>query len=130
MNDIFTVAGIAVVSVGIIIILKQYRPEFAFGAALAFGIIIMLSIIDSFDSIIKKVSELADITNIDSNHFGILLRCLGICLVSKTASEICQDCGQSSVASKVDFAGKIFIILSSFPLFTSIIEIIKSLIVI
>ena len=41
MNSIFTIAGIGIVSTAFVIILKQYRPEFAFSAALAAGIILL-----------------------------------------------------------------------------------------
>ena len=40
MNEIFTIAGIGIVSTSLVLILKQYKPEFAFAAALAAGIFI------------------------------------------------------------------------------------------
>lgn len=127
MSEIFTIAGIAIVATGFVLILKQYRPEFAFGAALAAGILILLYTVAEFKGILEQINELISLSGIDEKDFEILLRCLGICMVTKVASETCKDCGQSSISSKVDLAGKAVILVSAFPLFSKIIEIIKTL---
>ena len=44
MKDIFIIAGTGIISTAIIILLKQYRPEFAFGVALSAGIIILFTV--------------------------------------------------------------------------------------
>ena len=37
MNEIVTVAGIAVAAAGAAVLLKQYKPEYAFGISVAAG---------------------------------------------------------------------------------------------
>lgn len=128
MNEIFTIAGIGIVAAAFIIILKQYRPEFAFAAALSFGIIILIYIVSAFSEIFTKIKELTEISGIGTEKFKVLFRCLGICFIAKTASEICSDCGQSSIASKIDFSGKTAVLISAIPLYSEITEIIKNLI--
>lgn len=128
MNEIFTIAGIGIVSTSFVLILKQYRPEFAFAAALAAGIFIFGYTILVSSDIFEHVKELIDVSGIDREKYAILFRCFGICLITKIASETCKDCGQSSISSKIDFAGKIAILLTAIPLYSEIIEIIRSLI--
>ncbi|MBQ7874843.1 MAG: stage III sporulation protein AD [Oscillospiraceae bacterium] len=128
MSEIFTLAGIAIVAAGFVILLKQYKPEYAFGAALAAGILLLLYTITIFSGIIDEIESLVSSSGIESENFGILLRCLGICMVTKIASETCKDCGQGSISSKIDLAGKVAILVSSMPLFSEIIGIIKNLI--
>ncbi len=127
MSDIFTVAGIGIISTGIIIMLKQYRPEFAFGAALSAGIIILFFTIGVFSEVFRYISELISLSGIDKEKYEILFRCFGICAVTKIASETCKDCGQSSISSKIEFAGKAITVINSLPLFSEIIDIIKKL---
>ena len=128
MNTIFTIAGIGIVSAGFYVILKQYRPEFAFTSILSAGIILLLFSLSSFKEIIVEINELIEISGTEKEQYKILLKCLGICMVTKISSEICKDCGESSVASKIDLAGKAFILTSAMPLFGEIIGIIKELI--
>ncbi len=128
MNEIFTVAGIAIVSVGFIVLLKQYKPEYAFGAALAAGVLLLLYTVTVFGGILTEIENLVAVSGIESEKYKILLRCLGICTVTKIASETCKDCGQSSLSSKVDLAGKTAVLFAAIPLFGEIIGLIKAFI--
>ncbi|MBQ5329408.1 MAG: stage III sporulation AC/AD family protein [Oscillospiraceae bacterium] len=127
MNSIFTIAGIGIVSTAFVIILKQYRPEFAFGAALAAGIILLFFSVSCFTEIIKTINDFIDISNAGKEKYEILIKCLGICMVTKIASETCKDCGENSIASKIDLAGKAVVLTFSMPLFQEVIFIIKDL---
>lgn len=127
MNNIFEIAGIGIVSSAIIIILKQYRPEFAFSASLICGIILLLYSVISFSEINETLKEIIEISGIENEKYEILFRCLGISIVSKIASEACSECGQGSISSKIDLAGKTIILFTAMPLFTEIIEIIRNL---
>ena len=127
MNNIFEIAGIGIVSSAVIIILKQYRPEFAFSASLICGIILLLYSVISFSEINETLKEIILISGIENEKYEILFRCLGISIVSKIASEACSECGQGSISSKIDLAGKTIILFTAMPLFTEIIEIILNL---
>lgn len=127
MNSIFTIAGIGIVSTAFVIILKQYRPEFAFSAALAAGIILLFFSVSCFTEIIKTINNFIDISNAGKEKYEILIKCLGICMVTKIASETCKDCGENSIASKIDLAGKAVVLTFSMPLFQEVIFIIKDL---
>lgn len=125
MNEIFAVSGIGIVSAGLVILIKQYKPELAFGVAVSSGIIIILYVIGFFTEIFSVLSKIISYSGIGDERFSILFRCMGICIVTKIASETCRDCGQSSAASKIDLAGKALIISASLPLFSEIIELIR-----
>ncbi len=128
MNEIFTVAGISVVSAGLVILLKQYKPEYAFGAALAAGIVLFFYIVHLLTDIFDFFDEMISSAGIKNAEFEILIRCMGIGVVAKIASDTCKDCGQGSIASNVDFAAKIFMLISAMPLFVKILGIIDSII--
>ena len=84
MNNIFEIAGIGIVSSAVIIILKQYRPEFAFSASLICGIILLLYSVISFSEINETLKEIILISGIENEKYEILFRCLGISIVSKS----------------------------------------------
>ncbi len=62
--------------------------------------------------------------NIYNSHF----KSLGICHLTQIASETCKDCGFNSIASKVELAGKIAIVLLTLPMLESLIKTIEKLI--
>ena len=53
----------------------------------------------------------------------ILLKSLGICLVTQFASDACKDAGESSMAGKVELAGKIAVIVAAMPMFEKVIQV-------
>lgn len=128
MSEIITIAGIAVISSGMIILLKQYKPEYAFTVALCSGIIIVLYITGFLGEIFYFIKELILLSNVDKGSFGILLKCMSIAVITKIASDACSDFGQGSVSSKVELSGKIIMLFCAIPLYNEILNIIKSLI--
>ena len=125
MSEIFSVVGIAIIACSLIILLKQSKPELALAVLIASGIIILMFIFGFIKDILSVVSDMADISGIDKNKLSVLLKCAGICFLTKAASETCSDFGQSSLSSKVDIAGKIMILIVALPFFKEVIDIIK-----
>ena len=128
MSEILVISGIGIISAAVYVILKQYRPEFAFASSLCAGIIILMLSFSFFSEIFEHIKILVSVSGTDSKKYEILFRCFGICLITKIASETCKDCGQESVSSKIDFAGKTVILFYALPLFSEIIEIIENII--
>ena len=127
MNEIVTVAGIAVAAAGAAVLLKQYKPEYAFGISVAAGAIFLLFIAVRAGEIIDEINAFASVSGINSENYGIVLRCLGVCLVTNAAAETCKDCGQSSIASKRVIAGKALVLIIALPLFSELMNVIKAI---
>ncbi len=125
MNDIFMIAGIAIISSGLAVLLKQYKPEYAFGVILLAGIFILFYLVGFLKEILSTVKDFVSLSGINGKNFEILLKCAGVCIIAKTASEICNDCGQTAVSSKIELAGKAIILICALPLFSETVEIIK-----
>lgn len=127
MNEIITAAGIAVIAAGAAVLLKQYKPEYAFGVSLAAGGAILIFAVLKLGGIMGDVEEFVSFSGIDNEHYKIMMRCLGVCIITKIASETCKDCGQGSISTKIDMAGKIIILVIAMPLFSEILSIVKAL---
>lgn len=120
--DIVKIIGIGIVSLVIILILRQYKPEFAVYASLIAGILLLFFIMDKMYGIIDLLKELASKANINSQFLGILLKITGIAFLTEFAVSICKDSGETSIASKVDLGGKAIIITMSIPIISSLLE--------
>ena len=51
---------------------------------------------------------------------SMLIRATGIALIAEFGCQLCKDAGESALASKVELAGKISILVLSLPLFEDI----------
>lgn len=120
--DIVKIIGVGFIAVIIIVILKQYRPEFAIYVSIIAGVMIILMITDSVSGIIQIMQDIASRTNINSDFLKILIKITGIAILTEFAVSICKDSGESAIASKVDIGGKVIIISMSIPIIRALLE--------
>lgn len=120
--DIVKIIGIAFVSIIVIVILKQYRPEFAIYASIIAGVLILTLVSDTLLGIVNMIKSIASKTAINSNFLIILMKITGIAILTEFAVSICKDAGESSIASKVDIGGKVLIISLSIPIINALID--------
>ncbi len=120
--DITKVIGIAFISVIIIIILKQSKPEFAIYASIIAGIIILSMMMGYLEKIIDLIKTISSKANINSQFLEIILKITAIAILSEFSVSICKDSGENSIASKVDLSGKIIIITLSIPIINALLS--------
>ena len=58
----------------------------------------------------------------------MIFKALGVCYITQIGKDVCNDCGETALAEKVDLAGKITIAAMSIGLITQVVEIILEII--
>lgn len=122
--EVIKIIGIALVALIIIILLKQYRPEFAIYISLLTGVLILLLVMDKLTGIVNLLQSLATKASINSTFLTLLIKITGIAFLSEFAVSICKDSGEAAIASKIEIGTKIIIISMSIPIISSLLEII------
>ena len=120
--DIIKIIGVGLIALIIIIIVKQYRPEFTMYVSVAAGIIILLLVMDKLSAIINLLTNLANRTSINNEFIFLLIKITGIAILTEFASSVCKDSGETAISSKVDMGCKIIIIAMSIPIIASLLE--------
>ncbi len=120
--DIIKIIGIALIALIIIIIVKQYRPEFVMYVSLIAGALILMLILDKMGAIIDLLESLSNKTAINNEFLVLLIKITGIAFLTEFTVSICKDSGESAIANKVDIGGKIIIISMSIPIIASLLE--------
>lgn len=90
--EVIKIIGIGLISLVIIIILKQYKPEFAIYVSLAGSILILTLVFDKLFDVINLLNNLASKTAINSTFIMLLLKITGIAILTEFAVSICKDC--------------------------------------
>lgn len=120
--DIVKIIGIGLISLIIIIIVRQYKPEFTLYVSLLAGALILLFIMDKIGSIIDLLTSLSNKTAINNEFLILLIKITGIAFLTEFAVSICKDTAESAIASKVDMGGKVIIVSMSIPIISSLLE--------
>lgn len=120
--EIIKIIGIGLISLIIIIILKQYKPEFAIYVSLAAGILILTMSFQELAGIITLLKSIGNRTSINNQFILLLLKITGIAILTEFAVSICNDSGETAIGTKIDIGGKIMIISISIPIITALLE--------
>ena len=128
MDSIIKIIGIGLISVILIGIIKQYRPEFVIYVLLISGVIIIYMVLDQFTNIINLLKEISNKTKFNNQFLGLLLKMTGIAYLSEFAISICKDSGESSIANKMEMGSKLLLISMSIPIISNLLEVILKII--
>ncbi len=122
--EIIKIIGIGLIALILVIVIKQYKPEFALYISIAAGLIIFFLVMDKLSGIIDLLMNLSNKANINQDFIIILLKITGIAILSEFAISVCKDAGEAAIASKIDFGAKIIMVAISIPIIASLLEMI------
>ena len=125
---ILQIVGLAIISAVLIIVIKQERPELAFLLSLITALLILIIIIDQVAVVFDLLNQLAHRAQIDMIYFNTIIRIIGIAYIGEFGTEITRDCGETALASKIEMAAKIMIMIIAIPIMLNLIDTILRLI--
>ena len=126
--EIIKIIGIGLIALVIILILRQYKPEFAIYASLMAGIAILFISLGQLTGVIDLLKDISSRANINSQFLSVLLKITGIAFLIEFAVSISNDCGETAIANKIDLGGKVLIIVISIPIISALLETILKII--
>ena len=118
--NVIGIAGLALVSAVIAVMLRRYNQEYAVVVSITAGVIILVQILANIVPAIRQINSLLTAAQMPTEYGIILFKTLGICFLAQVAADSCRDAGESALASKVELAGKISIVILALPLFEKI----------
>ena len=101
---IIAAAAAGLVGTVLALILGQYRPEFRMLVTAAVTLLLMAMVLEQLSP------------GLTGDYAAILFKAVGICLLTQLAGDVCRDSGESSIASKIELAGRAAILLTAMPL--------------
>ena len=119
---ILKVISFALVALFLYLLFKDKRGDLAALILLAAGVVIFIYCISQVSEVVNFLKTIADKAGIDTVYIQIVLKILAIAYLASFASEICKDAGAGSLASKVEFSGKMFILVLAIPILIAVLD--------
>ncbi|MGI6426648.1 MAG: stage III sporulation protein AD [Natronincolaceae bacterium] len=126
--EIFQIVAIGLIAAILSVLIKNEKPEIGMYISLVAGVIIFLFIITRLQSVIGILSQLANKINIDSIYLSIILKIVGIAYIAEFGAQVCKDAGEGVMASKIEFAGKVLIMVMAVPILVSLTDLIINMV--
>lgn len=122
--QLLQIIGIGIVSTVIIIVLRAQKPEIALQASIVTGIVIFMLLASKLSAVVDLLQTFADRADIKPVYFTTVLKITGIAYITEFGAEVCKDAGEGSIASKIELAGKVTIVVLAVPIITSLLDLV------
>ncbi len=120
--EIIQIVGLGLITTFLALVVKEQKPIFAFMLTVFVGVLIFIFLIDQIYMIVTMLQKIAINANVNMVYVQTILKIIGIAYISEFGAQIAKDAGQGAVASKIELAGKVFILVMAIPIITAIIE--------
>lgn len=120
--EIIKIIGIGLISLILIIILKQYKPEYVIYVSLIAGALILTVAFSKISGIIDLLNSLVSKVSVHKEFISLLIKITGIAILTEYSVSICKDSGESAIASKIDMGGKVIMVSMSIPIIAGLLE--------
>jgi stage III sporulation protein AD len=125
--EIFQIIGLGFVVTLLILIIKQQKPELAVQLSLTLTVIIFLMMLGKLSVVLELFQDLAAKADISQVYLNTILKIIGIAYVTEFGAQVCRDAGEGAVAGKIEFAGKIMIVVLAVPIIALVLQTITRL---
>lgn len=120
--DILQVVAVGLIATVLIVVVKSQRPELAVLLNTAAGVVLFLMVLGKISAVMNIVKDLADRAGISMVYLSTILKIVGIAYIAEFGAQICRDAGEGAIATKIEFAAKIFILVLAVPIVVAVLQ--------
>lgn len=122
------IGGVVTVGLTALLILRAYKPEWAPFLRMAVTVVALGLTVALASTVLTYITDLASATGaLEGEGWSLLLKALGVAFLTETAASVCRDSGETGLATWVETAGKLEILLLSFPLIRTVMDTVTAL---
>lgn len=122
--QIFQIVSLGIISTILIVTIKDFKPEFKILISIAVGVMIFSMLLGEISYVIETINTLSTKANVNIGYFDTIIKIIGIAYIVEFASQISKDAGENSIAMKIEFGGKIMIMVLAIPILMALMDLI------
>ena len=120
-------AGIAVVAMFLGIVVGKQNKELALVLTVTACSIVLIAAIQQYEQVVRFVEALQSIGQLDNGLLEIILKVVGIGLLSEVTNMLCVDAGNAAFGKTFQMLATCVILCLSLPLFDTLLELIEEI---
>ncbi len=117
---------LAVTGVCAAMIVKQWKNDFLPLLRLSLALLFAIAAVNTASPLVSCLSGLSRWDGI-GGYAEIMIKALGIAVLTQCCSELCRECGENAAATGVELTGKVEILLLCLPLMGDILSVAENL---
>lgn len=109
--------GFCLLAASMVMVLRQLHPQTAGLLSVAFGVLVMGLVLPVIGEMVGEIRAFLLSLGLNAQYYRILLKAMGIVLVTQLAVQVCQDMDAPSIARRAAFCGRIALLGVAVPVF-------------
>lgn len=120
--DIVKISFLGIISALLYVLVRNIKPEMAPLVILGGCGVLLVTMLGKITEITDSVGKMTELAGLDNENIKILLKALGICIVTQFAADICYDNACSSVAAAVELSGRVGALILALPMLETVVS--------
>ena len=112
--------GLCLLAAAMVMVLRQMNPQAAALLCAAFSILVVGMLLKPVSEYIMQIRNFFESLAMAEQYMKVMLRAMGIVLVTQLASQICKDMDAPSIARRAEFCGRLALLGVAMPIFLSL----------
>lgn len=112
--------GFCLLAAAMVMMLRQMNPAVAGLLSVAFGALIVGMVLPGVKAYIETIQSFLNSLDLDAEYYRIMLKAMGIVLVTQMAVQICRDMDAPSIARRAELCGRIALLGVAMPVFITL----------
>lgn len=110
------IIGIGMTAVLLLLVVRQSHPALSVAITLVTACVIFLFVLDKLRVVVGLFETMAERAGVGDVYLMILLKIIGISYLTEFGVQICRDANEGAIASKMELAGKVMIVVMAVPI--------------
>lgn len=112
--------GFCLLTALMVTVLRQMHPVTAGLLTAVFGMLLLSALLPQIKEHIDAVLTLMNTLDLDGMYGAVMLKAMGIVLVTQIAVQVCRDMDAAAVAQRAEFCGRIALLGIAVPVFVDL----------
>lgn len=125
--ELIRIAAIGMVGAVLAIVISEKRPDIGMLIGIAFGVMALILVAGKAGAVLTMIDDAVRKAGIDHQLMVPVFKVTGMAYITQFSVDACRDAGQSAIASKVEIAGKIMMLVVAVPIASSLITMIATI---
>ncbi len=119
---ILQMVGFGLVATVIATVIRPHAPQFAMMITMVAGTILLLMVISHISTVIAPLQDLANTARLNHGFVGTVVKIIGIAYIVEFAAQLARDAQEGALATKIELAGKVGIVVLALPIVMSVVD--------
>ena len=127
METFVKAAAAVLVAVVLVTVLSKNSKDMAVVLGICVCTMVLLAAVSFLSPVVQFVQRLQELGGLDNTMVEILLKAVGVGLISEVAVLICSDSGNQVMGKALEYLAGGVILYLSIPLFTELLELMQTI---